>query len=91
MAFSDIAESTKILDFVVIAGDLFDTKLHLSSDHVKYSFIFLKKLIDICIKKNTKLRLIKGTSSHDHGQLSVLQSFSNLSNEIFISSFRVSF
>ena len=76
--FLKYLKSSKILDFVVIAGDLFDTKLHLSSDHVKYSFIFLKKLIDICIKKNTKLRIIKGTSSHDHGQLSVLQSFSNL-------------
>lgn len=67
----------KTLDYVVIAGDLFDTKLSLNSDHVKYLFLFFKKLIEICSKKNTKLRILKGTASHDNNQLDILRYFSN--------------
>lgn len=66
-------KSLKILDFCIIAGDLFDTKLSMNSEHTKYAFIFFQKLIDICKKKNTKLRIIKGTESHDNKQLEILR------------------
>ena len=70
--FIKYIDSLKILDFVVIAGDLFDSKISLNSEHTKYVFSFLRNLIEICISKNTKLRIIKGTESHDNQQLNVL-------------------
>lgn len=75
--FLKYLKSLKILDFVVIDGDLFDNKLNLNSEHVKYAFIFLRKLMEICVSHNTKLRIIKGTEFHDNKQLDVLKFFSN--------------
>lgn len=70
--FIKYIKSIQPLDFVIIAGDLFDTKISLNSDHTKYIFSFLKSLMTICVEKNTKLRIIKGTESHDNQQLQVL-------------------
>lgn len=72
-SFLKYLKSLKILDFVVITGDLFDNKLSLNSEHTKYIFVFLKKLIDICIKHNAKLRIIKGTEFHDNRQLDIFK------------------
>lgn len=72
-SFLKYLKSLKILDFVVITGDLFDNKLSLNSEHTKYIFVFLKKLIDICIKYNAKLRIIKGTEFHDNRQLDIFK------------------
>lgn len=77
-------KSLKILDFVVIAGDLFDNKLSLNSEHTRYLFVFLKKLIDICIKHNAKLRIVKGTEFHDNKQLDVLKFLANSNCDIKI-------
>lgn len=75
-------KSLKILDYVIIAGDLFDSKLSLNSDHTKNVFIFMKKLIDICNEKNTKIRIIRGTESHDNAQLNILKFFNTKINDI---------
>lgn len=72
-SFLKYLKSLKILDFVVITGDLFDNKLSLNSEHTKHIFIFLKKLIEICISKNAKLRIIKGTEFHDNRQLEIFK------------------
>lgn len=77
-------KSLKILDFVMIAGDLFDNKLSLNSEHTKYMFVFLKKLIDICVQKNAKLRIIKGTEFHDNKQLEILKFLGNTNCDIRI-------
>lgn len=84
-SFLKYIKSLKILDFIVIAGDLFDNKLSLNSDHTKYIFIFLKKLLDICVEKGTKLRIIKGTEFHDNKQLDILKFLytSNVDLKIF--------
>lgn len=71
-------KSLKILNFLVFAGDLLDSRLNLNSDHTKYLFIFLKKLMEICAEKNCKLRILKGTMSHDNNQLDILKYFANL-------------
>ena len=78
-------ENLKILDFVVISGDLFDTKISLNSDHARCLFIFIKKLMNICIDKKAKLRIIKGTQFHDNNQLDILKflSKSNCDVKIF--------
>lgn len=66
-------EKMKLLDFIVIAGDLFDSKISLNSAHTKYIFKFLKELIEICKERNIKLRIIKGTESHDNQQLDSIE------------------
>lgn len=70
--YIDKLSKLNILDFVVIAGDLFDTKISLNSEHTRVIFTFLKLLINVCIEKNAKLRIIKGTESHDNKQLELL-------------------
>lgn len=82
--FIKYVKSMKLIDFIVIAGDLFDTKLSLNSEHVRGIFAFLKELADVCVKKNIKLRIIKGTESHDNKQLDVLKFLSNSNLDIKI-------
>lgn len=82
--FLKYLKKIKILDFVVITGDLFDNKLSLNSDHTKYIFVFLRKLMEICISKNAKLRIIKGTHFHDNNQLETLRLLSNTNCDIKI-------
>lgn len=72
--FIKYAQSLAILDFIFIAGDFFDCKMPLNSDHTKYALMFFKhKLIPLCKEKNTKLRIIKGTRFHDNDQLDILE------------------
>ena len=71
--FIKYIECMKSLDFVMIAGDLFDTKLALNSKHTKRLFSFMKKLMNLCIEKDAKLRIIYGTEYHESNQLSTLQ------------------
>lgn len=73
--------SLAILDAVIITGDLFDCKISMNSDHAIYAFKFFSKLREICKEKNSKLRIIKGTESHDNNQLSVLEIVDVLSKE----------
>lgn len=82
--FLKYLNSLKVVDTVVISGDLFDNKLSLNSQHTKYAFAFLKKLIDICIKKTAKLRIVKGTEFHDNKQLDVLKFLYNSNVDIKI-------
>lgn len=63
-----------LLDYVILNGDLFDTKISINSEHAKYILLFLTKLVNICIQKGTKLRILKGTESHDNKQLEILES-----------------
>lgn len=67
----DTLDKMAILDFVIIAGDFFDDKISMNSDHAKYSMEYLSRLLDICKKKNAKLRIVKGTESHDNRQLEI--------------------
>jgi DNA repair exonuclease SbcCD nuclease subunit len=62
-------EKLSVLDFVVLDGDFFHTKVSANSDHAKFALKFLTRLLKICGKKNAKLRIIKGTESHDNRQL----------------------
>ena len=82
--FLSYVKSMKIIDFIVITGDLFDNKLSLNSEHTKYIFIFLKKLTELCIKKKIKLRIIKGTEFHDNKQLDILKFLSSSNCDIKI-------
>lgn len=66
-------EALAILDFLIISGDFYHTKISANSDHAKYSMKFFSKLLKICKEKNAKFRIIKGTESHDNKQLEMLE------------------
>lgn len=72
-SFLSYIESLKVLDFIIIAGDLFDSRISLNSEHAKHLFYFLRDLIQICSDRNIKLRIIKGTESHDNKQLEIIK------------------
>lgn len=73
--FIEFIENLAILDFIVITGDVFDSKISLNSEHTKIVVYFMKRLTDICSQKKTKMRIVKGTKSHDNEQLDVLNIF----------------
>lgn len=57
------------IDLITINGDLFHKELSYNSSHIKYLNKFLNELYDISRVNDTKIRIIKGTKSHDHDQL----------------------
>lgn len=58
-----------IIDMVCILGDYFDNKLYLNSKDSIYAIKFFNQLLNLCNKYNIKLRIIKGTKTHDFNQL----------------------
>lgn len=65
-------------DVVVVAGDYYETRLSLSSPHSVYAIKSFSELLKICERKNIKLRMIRGTSSHDpENQLISLATMAN--------------
>lgn len=64
-----------ILHMIVITGDLFHTKLSLNSSNSKLCFYFIKEIVNISRERNAKIRIVKGTSSHDNDQLENLRVF----------------
>lgn len=75
---------TKDIDVVFIAGDYFDTKLSLSSKHSIYAIKTFCDILDKCEQTNTKLRMIRGTASHDpENQLVNLSSIAKFSKVDF--------
>jgi DNA repair exonuclease SbcCD nuclease subunit len=59
----------KKLKFIGILGDYFDRKLALNSDASRYALQFMHELIVFCEENEIKLRVIRGTMSHDLNQL----------------------
>lgn len=67
------AENMPVLDFIILCGDTLNNKISFNSSHAKYLALFLNRLVKICSKKNSKLRIIKGTESHDNNQLEIIE------------------
>lgn len=65
-----------ILDFIVITGDLIDKKISMNSNHAMVLLKFIDDIKSIMSERDNevKLRIIKGTESHDNRQLEVLHS-----------------
>lgn len=59
---------TAQLDILFIAGDLFDTLLHLPADSISEIDQWIKYLLTLCAKHNILLRILEGTPSHDWKQ-----------------------
>lgn len=69
------------IDLAVIAGDYYDNKLAMSSRHALYSLKSFSDLLDVCAKTKTKLRVVRGTASHDpENQLNNFVSMAKTSN-----------
>lgn len=69
------------LQLVVIAGDYFDAKLSLNSKAAKASIDWMAALVQICKYRKIKIRMIKGTNSHDNNQLEVFRPYEVESEE----------
>ena len=60
-------ESKRVINLLVIGGDLFDRKLSLNSSDSKYLMYFLNELYTSSFIE--KVVILKGTQSHDYNQL----------------------
>ena len=81
-AFFDNFESSSSytkLDIIFIAGDLFHDLLDLSTEEVHEIQMWLWKLVGFCSKHKIKLRVLKGTPSHDWDQYDVLDTVVHVS------------
>lgn len=76
-------EKLPSLDLVVIAGDYFNTKILLNSKSSLYAIKWMGQLVKICKRKNAKIRIIRGTLSHDNNQLDSFNSYEAEDNDFF--------
>ena len=77
----NIIQKMNHLHLVVIAGDYFDSKISLNSKAAKAAINWMAALVSICKEKNVKIRLIKGTNSHDNNQLELFRPYEKESLE----------
>lgn len=64
--------STNQQDLIVIVGDYFHSKIPANSPYMKEAVKLFAEVCRICKANNTKLRIIRGTESHDNDQLDIL-------------------
>jgi hypothetical protein len=55
-----------------INGDYFDRKLIGTEPAIFYAITFFSELVEICKRKNIKIRIIQGTRSHELNQLTTM-------------------
>ena len=60
------------IDVLNFNGDYFDRKLSSTEPAIAYAIAFFNEVIEICIEKNIKVRVILGTRSHDLNQYTTL-------------------
>lgn len=70
---SKIHEKGNEIDFIILQGDLYDRILKLNEIGGKLVIDFINELCDLSIKYDFKLRIIKGTKTHDYNQLQVFK------------------
>jgi hypothetical protein len=56
------------LDIIFIAGDLLDDLLDMKDDDVNQYTLWMYRLMSFCLRHKIKLRVLKGTPSHDWDQ-----------------------
>lgn len=61
------------IDYVVIAGDFFDRKMDMTHPATNIAFKTLYEIMNRCYHNNCALHILKGTRSHDHDQLDVVE------------------
>ena len=75
---SDLVQFGEQLDYIIIAGDLFDTKEAFSSLVVKKVIAFIAKMLVLTEPCNTQIVIIEGTRTHDNLQLDNLSYIFNI-------------
>jgi len=75
-----IKEHKDEIDVINILGDLFDEEISMNKDTSKYIYNFINRLVNICKINNIKLRIIRGTRSHDLNQLENFNYFKTMKN-----------
>lgn len=70
--FIDKINNMDRLDFLIICGDFFDHKFYLNDNEASMAYIMLKELIYACKEKNTVIRIVYGTESHECNQYDIL-------------------
>jgi DNA repair exonuclease SbcCD nuclease subunit len=71
------------VDLVVVCGDWFDKKLSMNSSAALLAIRAMNELYRICKEKNIKIRIVKGTESHDNAQLNAFEFFNSDDGEMF--------
>jgi predicted phosphodiesterase/RNA-binding protein YhbY len=64
-----IKDHSEKIDIIHLNGDYFHKKIHLNEYSSKIAISFFDEIVNICEKNNIKLRVIKGTLTHDNDQL----------------------
>lgn len=78
--FNHIKNMTRC-NYVMIEGDLTDSKLSFNDKDSMYLIKFMDKLIKLCIKyRVSKIRVLQGTISHDLNQLENFNHYTKKSN-----------
>jgi DNA repair exonuclease SbcCD nuclease subunit len=62
------------VDYVVLSGDLFDRVLKMNEIGSNLCIKFILELVDLSIKYDFKIRILKGTKTHDFNQLNNFKS-----------------
>lgn len=70
--FLSYLKNLKRLDFLIVCGDFFDHKFFLNDKETTMAYRMLKELLLICKEKNTAVRFIYGTESHECDQYHIL-------------------
>ena len=79
--FIDYISKMDKLDFLIVCGDFFDHKFYLNDKESIIAHIMLKELVEVCKEKNTALRFVYGTESHECNQydiFSLLKIYDNI-------------
>ncbi len=70
-AFPD-DETTEELDFIIIAGDLFDRMVSMASDEAMHIVTWMASFLETCSRRKVRVRVLEGTPSHDRKQSRLL-------------------
>lgn len=67
--FIDVISNLPRLDYIAVAGDIYDHKLMGNSDGLYYASLIIDEIVRIAKEKNSTVLLLHGTFSHDSDQL----------------------
>ena len=79
--YSFVQENHEEIDYLTVLGDYFDKQLGLNDKSAKYALAFLNELVYFCMTHEIKVRLLRGTATHDFNQLQAFSIFETLSED----------
>lgn len=75
--FLKYIKTHKTIDFIVICGDFFDSKLYLNSPHSEIAMRVMNEICTCTKALKAKLRIVYGTASHECDQYRIFDSLRN--------------